>query len=157
MSKVLYGYSLIEVLISMLILLIALAGFAPLWMNFIRYNRSLEMRHIAQKILEKDVSRLRLIEIEDFNEDNIKNFLGYDTSIPYGWNQSPISDSCDPGYETRLYREDDSGGRWKYILKLCIDEDYLPPYLKRAKIWIYWKDRGEIKKINGMFFVGALK
>lgn len=148
------AYSLVEVMVSTLILLIALAGFAPLLANFMRYSRSLEMRHVGQKILERDVSRLRVMEVEDFTEDNIKTLLGYSEALPSGWND--INSSCDSEYETVLYREDNST-RWNYLLKLCLDENYLDPYLKRAQIWIYWKDRGKIRKIKGLFFVGATR
>ncbi len=155
------GFTLIEVLVAMFIFTIGLLGLLPLLISNIKLNEEIKMRNGALKLLESYTLSLRGINYDDFNVNNLKNNMNYQDTFSSYFTNSLTNSPCPTGYEDRLYKEDNLtktvGGtsvNYRYLIKLCIDEDYLYPYLKKVHIWIFWKFKEKFHKMETEIFIG---
>ena len=155
------GFTLIEILVSLVIFSIGLLGLLPLLISNINYNEQIKMRNGALKILEAHTLSLRGINYDDFTVGNLTTNLNYQTTFSSYFSSSMTSSSCPPGFEDRLYKEDSitkeidgSSVTYRYLIKLCIDEDFLYPYLKKVHLWVFWKYKGKMHKMETEIFIG---
>jgi len=153
------GFTLIEVLVASFILLVGILGTASLIINSIKYNEANQKRVVAQKLLQGEVSKLRGIDISDFTQSKLKNKLGFSSSVKQGYpSGGDVNSNCPSDYEFRLYKAikknvNDSSKFYKYTLKLCVDDDYLTPYLKRVIVTIYWTYNKKLHSIKTKLFI----
>ena len=161
MNNNIKGFTLIEVLISIVILSIGLLGIVPLLISNIRLNEEISMRNGALKIIEGHSVSLRGINYDDFTVNNLITNFNFSTSYPNYFSNPTIGSNCPTGYESRLYKEDSinkiingSSISYRYLIKLCIDEDFLYPYLKKAHLWVFWKYRNKFHKMETEIFIG---
>ena len=154
-----YGFTLVEVLIAMVIFLVGVLGILPLLLANIKYNESVQKMQIAQKILESVSSELRSIKVYYFEKAKLKD-LGFRETPPSGY--PAVSDSCPPGYEYAVFKGvsvnktvDNTSVTYTFTVKLCVDDDYLKPYLKRTKVWVYWMYRGKEHKLGDEIYITA--
>ncbi len=155
------GFTLIEVMISILILTIGLLGLLPLLISNIKHNEEIQMRNAALKLLENYTLKLRGITYDDFNVNNLKNNLNYQDTFSSYFSNPITNSSCPTGYEYRLYKEDNvtksidsTTINYRYLIKLCVDDDYLYPYLKKVHLWIFWKFQEKFHKMETEIFIG---
>jgi len=157
------GYTLIEVLVAMVIFLIGVLGILPLLITNIRYNEASQKALVAQKILENVASELRSIQVYNFTKSNLET-IGFQDNTPSGYPSVPTSPptKCPPHYEYALFRGyvinkivNGNSVKYKYTIKLCVDDNYLKPYLKRAKLWIYWTYMTKNHGLNTQIFITA--
>jgi len=141
----------------MAILAIGILGLLPLLIENVKQNEEVQRRIAAQKILEDIASELRSIKVYDFDPTNLSK-IGFNSTLPSGY-PVPPSD-CPSGYDYTLYRGyeinkevDGRQVKYKYTLKLCVDDDYLKPYLKRAYLYIYWLYGGKLHKSETEMFI----
>ncbi len=150
----------------MVIFLVGVLGLLPLLISNIKYNEAVQKAQVAQKILEDMASELRGIRVYYFKKGNLiygnqsNPNLVFEESPPHGY--PPVPQGCPAGYDYALYRGYElykivrgSPVKYKYTLKLCVDDDYLKPYLKRAKLWIYWMYEGREHNLSTQFFITA--
>jgi prepilin-type N-terminal cleavage/methylation domain-containing protein len=151
------AFTLIEVILAMAIFLIGTLGILPLFIKNIRYNESVQVRLVAQKVLEDEAADLRNVKAKNFTRSNLQS-MGFVTSQPSEFPAVPSG--CPSGYEYVMYKgkeherieETERPGKppvevksaYRFTLKLCVDDDYLKPYLKRALLWVYWIYRGRL-------------
>jgi prepilin-type N-terminal cleavage/methylation domain-containing protein len=152
------AFTLVEVLIASAILLIALLGIVPLLVSNIKYNEWLQRKSLVKKFFEGEVSILRTFDVFHFTKSNLEK-LGYSTSLS---KSIAFPRSCPQGYDYSLYKEDliskEVGGTvltQRVIVKLCVDDDYMPPYLKRAYLFLYWPYRGRVNTLKTEFLITA--
>ncbi len=152
------GFSLIEVLVAAIILMIMLLGLLPLYVVNIRLNESVQKKQIGEKILEDKASQIRGFKVENLTKSFLES-IGYTETQPSGYLH--VSENCPLGYDYRLfqgYEVTKTFGnmvrKYKYTLKLCVDDDYLKPYLKRAYLVVYWLDGKRKKHLSVEVFVG---
>jgi len=155
------GFTLIEVLVASFILLVGILGTASLIINSIKYNEANQKRVVAQKLLQGEVSKLRGIDISDFTQSKLKNKLGFSSSVKQGYpSGGDVNSNCPSDYEFRLYKVysinksvNSVSLLYKYTLKLCVDDDYLTPYLKRVIVTIYWTYNKKLHNIKTKLFI----
>jgi prepilin-type N-terminal cleavage/methylation domain-containing protein len=155
------GFTLIEVLVATFILLIGLLGMNSVLISSIKYNEANQARIIAQKVLKGTISELRGITLSNFTKSNLKSKFGFSDNIPLGYpSGGEIGGNCPSGYDYKIYKTYDIEKKingtnmyYKYTIKLCVDSDYLLPYLERAIITIYWNYAHKLKKIESRIFI----
>ncbi len=155
------GFTLIEVLVGMAILIVGILGTASLINAIVKYNEINQRRLVAQKVLEGELSGLRSMYFVNFTISNLRSRYGFSDSVPSGYPVSAsVLSSCPPQYDYRLYKTatvSKSVGAsvvsYRYTMKLCVDDDYLPPYLKKAFLEIYWSYMGRFHTARVDFFI----
>ncbi len=155
------GFTLIEVLVATFILLVGLLGMNSMLITSIKFNEANQMRISGQKLLKGSVSKLRSINISEFNKSNLQSKFSFSVNIPSNYpTGGAINASCPTDYDYRLYKgysiEKNVNGvnlYYKYTVKLCVDDNYLPPYLKRAIITIYWRYGKQLHQIGSEIFI----
>ncbi len=168
------GFTLIEVLVSMVLFAIAMVAIMPMFIMNIKYNEMNQKRLAAQKLVENTASEIKSINFYKFDtvisnlKSNLSNvgFTDDITSVsslgyPAG---GEINQPCPTGYEAKLYRANDliksfkiNGVKtvinYKYTMKMCIDVDYIDPYLKKAILTCYWEFGKKLHKSSTEVFI----
>ena len=154
------GFTLIEVLVAAVVFLIATLGILPLMISNIKTNEAVQEMMTAKKVLEGTASELRGINTSHFTKGNLKT-IGFQENPPSGYPSLP-STNCPSGYEYAMYKGKEVDKiitgihhKYKFTIKMCVDDDYLKPYLKKVKLWVYWSYRGKRHKLSTEVFITA--
>lgn len=158
------GFSLVELLVAMAIFAIVAAGMIPIIIMAKKQNITSMVRINAVKVLEEEVAYLRSIDYISFNATTLSS-AGYGNASPPSitedlCRQPSVSTGCPSGYELERYGtrsrtvEIDSVNRTcSYVLKLCVDLDYLDPYLRKATLEVYYNVFGYEGRSDTDFYI----
>lgn len=145
------GFSLLEVLISLLVLAVALSGLIGMQMAALRMNNANLAQDVARDILQRVIDETKILTNPELRVENKDNLLagGADalTDLAAKYQMSGIDTNTPAGYDfTRWigYSETTmSGGAGDYTVKLDVDEQYLlQDVLARARATAYWRPQG---------------
>jgi hypothetical protein len=132
------------------------------------------MRMAGEKLMEDVAAEIKSVDFYKFDPDinilksNLDD-IGFGdnlTSITSGGypSNSDVAQNCPIGYEAKLYKVKDVLKsnidnstthiyNYKYTIKLCVDVDYLNPYLKRAILTCFWDFRNKSHKVTTEVFI----
>ncbi len=146
------GFSLIEVLVSLLILAVALSGLIGMQVTALRLNNANLELDMARDVLLRVIDEVKTLSNPELRVANKSNLLsgGEDnfTDLATDYQLTGIGTSTPSGYDfTRWIGVSEttmSGGVRDFTVKLDVDEQYLlQDVLARAQVSAYWRPQGE--------------
>jgi len=153
------GFGLIEALVATVVFMIGIIGLTPLLVASIKHGESLQKTQVGEKILEDVATELRGIQVYNFTKERLKDLMFIEYP-PHGY--PPVTTDCPKGYEYAMYRGyeiytylNNVRKKYKYTVKMCVDDDYLKPYLKRVKLWVVWEEKGKERDLDTDVYVTA--
>jgi prepilin-type N-terminal cleavage/methylation domain-containing protein len=163
------GFSLIEVMIAMVVLVVGLLGFLSLQITAIQVNEANKRLIIAEETATKEIEDVvKTIGYTGLRTNTIltKTDVGYYSSLgsleskyQFTGMVPPIDTSCGPDFTYCVYKgvtvSKKVGGTdvdYDLTLKLSVVVNYLSyPVLERCEMAVYWKSRDELKTLKPPF------
>ncbi len=159
------GFTLIEVMIAMVILLIGLLSFLGLQATAIRVNEANKRLIIAKDAATQEIEAVKTSGYVGLKTSaNLTTNMGYSASLgglTSDYQFTGIDTTCNSPYNYCVYKginiTKDINGQivnYYHTVKLSVDVDYLSyPVLERCETIVHWQSKGELKKLNFIFFV----
>ncbi|MBI4687382.1 MAG: prepilin-type N-terminal cleavage/methylation domain-containing protein [Nitrospirae bacterium] len=164
------GFSLIEVMIAMVVLLVGLLGFLSLQITAIQVNEANKRLIIAKGAATQEIEKTKAVGYTGLRTNTILTttmlmagpeewgyYAGFG-SLPANYQFAGIDTSCPFTY--CVYKgvtvSKIVGGtavNYDHTVKLSVVVNYLSyPVLQQCQMTIYWMSRNELKQINFVFF-----
>ncbi len=159
------GFTLIEVMIAMVILLVGLLAFLSLQITAIRVNENNRKFLIAQDTSSREIEAAKAIGYRGIKTStNLINNMAYKAglgSLDTKYQLTGIDQTCSSPFNYCVYKgitvTKQVGNQYpdyNYTVKLSVDTDYLSyPVLERCEMAIYWEAGGQLKTTTVVFFV----
>lgn len=158
------GFTLIEVMIAMVILLIGVLGFLGLQVTAIQVNEANKRFIIAKEAAISEIERVKTAGYTALRTNTILTTdMGYYAnfaSLPAKYQFAGIDTTCGSPFTYCVYKgvtitKNVNGTPVDYdqTLKLSVVVNYLSyPVLERAEMTVYWMWRDELKTFTLVFF-----
>jgi|WetSurMetagenome_2_1015567.scaffolds.fasta_scaffold123595_2 prepilin-type N-terminal cleavage/methylation domain-containing protein len=161
------GFTLLEVMFAMLILLIGMLTFFQLLLSSIKINQANKQFMVAQEAVSQEIELVKTIGYTGIKSNSVltsSNF-GYSSSLaslPANYQISGIDTSCNAPASYCVYKGlkisktvNGTTADYFYTLKLAVDPGYLTyPALAQVDSKVYWKVGNTTKNANILAFVG---
>ncbi|HDL19700.1 MAG TPA: prepilin-type N-terminal cleavage/methylation domain-containing protein [Nitrospirae bacterium] len=159
------GFSLIEVMIAMVILLVGLLAFLSLQITAIRVNENNRKFLIAQDTSSREIEAAKALGYRGIKTStNLINNMAYKAAfgtLDAKYQLTGIDQTCSSPFNYCIYKGitvtkkvGSQYSDYNYTVKLSVDTDYLSyPVLERCEMAIYWEAGGRLKTTSIVFFV----
>jgi prepilin-type N-terminal cleavage/methylation domain-containing protein len=161
------GFTLIEVMIAMFLLLFGTLAYFQLQLSAIRLNEVSKQLMIAQDVASQELEMVKTVGYTGIRTNSaLKNSsFGYDsnlTGLLPVYQFAGIDTSCNAPASYCVYKGltvtkklNGNSVDYTYTLKLSVNPNYLTyPALAEVDAVIYWKAGGNLKNISIAAFVG---
>jgi prepilin-type N-terminal cleavage/methylation domain-containing protein len=160
------GFTLIEVMIAMFLLLFGTLAYFQLQLSAIRLNEVSKQLMIAQDAASQEIEMVKTVGYTGIRTSStlINDDFKYSTfnELDAKYRLAGIDTSCNAPasycvYKGLTVRKTHNGNRvdYLYTLKLSVNPSYLTyPALAEVDAVIYWKAGGDLKNISIAAFVG---
>jgi len=159
------GFSLIEVMIAMVILLVGLLAFLSLQITAIRVNENNRKFLIAQDTSSREIEAAKALGYRGIKTStNLINNLAYKAgfgALDTKYQLTGIDQTCSSPFNYCVYKGitvtkkvGSQSPDYNYTVKLSVETNYLSyPVLERCEMAIYWEAGGQLKTTTVVFFV----
>ncbi|MFQ5559645.1 MAG: prepilin-type N-terminal cleavage/methylation domain-containing protein [Nitrospinota bacterium] len=163
------GFSLVELMVAVLVLMIGTLGMLAVQITAIKSNKSTNLSMTASDFVHQEVEFVRNMGYVGLSSANLqtlqdstgKTFTSY-ALLNSVYKNSAIDQTCNAPYTYCFYKGLDNtreaGGvtqTYRYTFKVMVNETYLSPYLKKVRLILYWDDGGKLKDMTMDFMVEA--
>ncbi|MFN3479295.1 MAG: prepilin-type N-terminal cleavage/methylation domain-containing protein [Thermodesulfovibrionales bacterium] len=158
------GFTLIEVMVAIVILLVGLLGLMNLQITAIQVNEANKRLIIAKEVATGEIERVKLIGYTGLRTNTLlTTAMGYKASLgglDSKYQISGIDTSCGSPFTYCVYKgvtvTKNINGRsvdYDHTLKLSVIANYLSyPVLERCEMNINWISGGKLKTLTFVFF-----
>lgn len=166
------GFTLIETMVALLVLMIGMLGLFAFQITAVKANKISNMFFMAEDSLHKEIEFLRNMRYVGLTQANLaalvddggKTYGNY-AALGAAYKHASINQACSAPFSYCYFKGMDMNRgvganniNYPYTIKIMVNDQFLSPYLKKARLIIYWEDwviSNKLKKIEVDFMVAA--
>ncbi len=161
------GFTLIEVMVAMLLLLVGILAFMQLQASAIKINEANKRFLIAQDVASQELELVKTIDYFHIKDNSVltNSSFGYVSalsSLSANYQLAGIDTNCYAPATFCVYKGlpiskniNGTNVMYYYTLKLSVNPNYLIyPSLAEVDAMIYWRTGGSLKSMDILGFVG---
>lgn len=166
------GFSFIETMVALLVLMIGMLGLFAVQITSFKANKVANMFMMAEDSIHREIELIRNMGYVGLTQANLAALIddggkiyGNYSNLEPAYKNASINQSCDAPFTYCYFKGmdinrgiDADNVVYRYTFKIMVNDNFLPPYLKKARLVIYWEDGaifGRLKKIEVDFMVEA--
>lgn len=164
------GFSFIETMVALLVLMIGMLGLFAVQITAFKANKIANMFMVAEDSIHGEIEFIRNMGYVGLTQANLaaliddggKTYENY-SALGAAYKHASINQACGAPFTYCYFKGmdinrgiDAANITYRYTLKIMVNDQFLPPYLKKARLVIYWEDGtilGRLKKIEVDFMV----
>ena len=161
------GFTLIEVMIAMFLLLVGMLGYAQLQLTAIKVNAANKRMTLAQNIVAQEIENIKTVGYTGIKDNSILtntnfNYKSLLTGLAASYQFAGIDTSCNAPAAYCLYKGVDvtttvngTSVTYRHTLKLAVNINYLSyPAVAEVDATVYWMNGNILKNMMIAGFVG---